>query len=110
MAWTMNADGMRVAGTTMALAANLPRGAGLSSSAALELATGRALAASAGVEWDARRMSLIAQRAEHEFAGVACGIMDQMAVACARAGRALLLDCRSLDDLRRRHSRRRSRS
>ena len=96
MAWTMNADGMRVAGTTMALAANLPRGAGLSSSAALELTAGRALAASAGAEWDARRISLIAQRAEHEFAGVACGIMDQMAVACARAGRALLLDCRSL--------------
>ena len=42
------------------------------------------------------RMSLIAQRAEQAFAGVACGIMDQMAVACARAGRALLLDCRSL--------------
>jgi galactokinase len=42
-------------------------------------------------------MSLIAQRAEQEFAGVACGIMDQMAVACARAGRALLLDCRSLE-------------
>ena len=96
MAWTMNADGMPVAGTTMALAANLPRGAGLSSSAALELTAGRALAASAGAEWDARRISRLAQRAEHEFAGVACGIMDQMAVACARAGRALLLDCRSL--------------
>jgi galactokinase len=41
-------------------------------------------------------MSQIAQRAEQEFAGVACGIMDQMVVACARAGRALLLDCRSL--------------
>ena len=96
MAWTMNAEGLRVAGTTMTVAANLPSGAGLSSSAALELAVGRALAASARVDWDPRRMSLIAQRAEQEFAGVACGIMDQMAVACARAGRALLLDCRSL--------------
>ena len=44
----MNAEGLRVAGTTMTLAANLPSGAGLSSSAALELVTGRALAASAG--------------------------------------------------------------
>ena len=96
MAWTMNADGMRVAGTTMTLAANLPSGAGLSSSAAVELAAGRALAASAGAAWDPRRVSLVAQRAEQAFAGVACGIMDQMAVACARAGRALLLDCRSL--------------
>ena len=96
MAWTMNEDGMRVAGTTMTLAANLPSGAGLSSSAAVELAAGRALAASAGAGWDPRRVALIAQRAEHSFAGVACGIMDQMVVACARAGRALLLDCRSL--------------
>jgi galactokinase len=96
MAATMIAEGVRVAGTTMTLASNLPSGAGLSSSAAVELAVGRALAAAAEADWDPRRMSLIAQRAEHEFAGVACGIMDQMVVACARAGRALLLDCRSL--------------
>ena len=97
MAATMTAEGVRVTGTTMTLASNLPSGAGLSSSAALELVVGRALAAAAGTDWDPRRMSLIAQRAEQEFAGVACGIMDQMAVACARAGRALLLDCRSLE-------------
>ena len=97
MAATMIAEGGRVAGTTMTLASNLPSGAGLSSSAALELVVGRALAAAAGSDWDPRRMSLIAQRAEQEFAGVACGIMDQMAVACSRAGRALLLDCRSLE-------------
>jgi galactokinase len=96
MAWTMSASGMPIAGTTMTLAANLPSGAGLSSSAALELVTGRALAAVARLAWDPRRMSQIGQRAEQEFAGVACGIMDQMAVACARAGFALLLDCRSL--------------
>jgi galactokinase len=97
MAATMTAEGVRVTGTTMTLASNLPSGAGLSSSAALELVVGRALTAAAGTGWDPRRMSLIAQRAEQEFAGVACGIMDQMAVACARAGRALLLDCRSLE-------------
>jgi galactokinase len=97
MAATMTAEGVRLAGTTMTLASNLPSGAGLSSSAAVELVVGRALAAAAGTDWDPRRMSLIAQRAEQEFAGVACGIMDQMAVACARAGRALLLDCRSLE-------------
>ena len=97
MAATMTAEGVPVAGTTIALASNLPSGGGLSSSAALELVVGRALAAAAGTDWDPRRMSLIAQRAEQEFAGVACGIMDQMAVACARAGRALLLDCRSLE-------------
>jgi galactokinase len=97
MAATMTAEDACVAGTTMTLASSLPSGAGLSSSAAVELVVGRALAAVAGVDWDPRRMSLIAQRAEQEFAGVACGIMDQMAVACARAGSALLLDCRSLE-------------
>jgi galactokinase len=96
MASTMSAAGMPVVGTTIALAASLPVGAGLSSSAALQLAAARALAAAAGAEWDPRRVALMAQRAEHEFAGVAVGIMDQMAVACARGGRALLLDCRSL--------------
>ena len=96
MAAAMSEAGVELTGTTLALAANLPAGAGLSSSAALELAVGRALAAAAGADWDPRAAALIAQRAEHRFAGVACGIMDQMAVACARAGTALLLDCRSL--------------
>jgi galactokinase len=95
MAWTMNDEGLTLKGTTIALAASLPVAAGLSSSAAIEMVSGRALAAAAGIAWDPRAMSLIGQRAEQEFAGLACGIMDQMAVACAHDGRALLLDCRS---------------
>jgi galactokinase len=96
MAWAMNADGMPLTGTSLALAASLPLAAGLSSSAALLLVVARALAAAAGVKWDPRAASKLALRAEQEYAGVACGIMDQMTVACARDGRALLLDCRSL--------------
>jgi galactokinase len=97
MAAMMLGAGAPLSGTTIALASSLPSGAGLSSSAAVELVIARALAAAAGIEWDARRMSILAQQAEQEFAGVACGIMDQMAVAFAQAGRALLLDCRSLE-------------
>ena len=96
VAWAMQAAGLPVRGADIGIAANLPAGAGLSSSAALELAVARAVAAVAGITWDPAAAALMAQRAEHEFAGVSCGIMDQMAVACATEGRALLIDCRSL--------------
>jgi galactokinase len=97
VAWAMSSAGLPIGGADISIASNLPSGAGLSSSAAFELAVARALVAASGLAWDPRAVALMAQRAEHEFAGVACGIMDQMAVACAREGRALLLDCRSLD-------------
>jgi len=76
---------------------DVPRGAGLSSSAAIELACARAFAEVSGFEWDAPRMARLAQRAENEWIGVKCGIMDQMASAASRAGYALFLDCRSLE-------------
>ncbi|RJP55462.1 MAG: galactokinase [Anaerolineaceae bacterium] len=79
------------------MAGDVPRGAGLSSSAAVELATARAFAAVSGFEWDARKMAEIAQKAEHEWVGVRCGIMDQMASAACKEGYALFLDCRSLE-------------
>src|SRR5437868_12871687 len=79
------------------MSGDVPQGAGLSSSAALELAVARALAAASELPWDPPRMALVAQRAENAFVGVQSGIMDQMISATARAGHALLLDCRSLD-------------
>jgi galactokinase len=88
--------GAALAGVDMALASTLPVAAGLSSSAALQMSTARALAAAAGASWNPAAAARIAQRSEHVFTGVACGIMDQMAVACGRRGAALLLDCRSL--------------
>ena len=97
MAWAMRTAGLRLRGTTIALASSLPSGAGLSSSAAVELVIARTLAESSGLEWNPRAVARMAQQAEHEFAGVACGIMDQMVVACAHEGRALLIDCRTLD-------------
>ena len=97
VAWAMLGAGMPLRGTDIALASNLPMGGGLSSSAALEIGIARTLAASADLEWDPKAAALLAQRAEREFAGVACGIMDQLAVAAARERCALLIDCRSLD-------------
>jgi galactokinase len=74
----------------------LPVGGGLSSSAALEVATARALLLLAGLSMEVDRLALICQIAEQQFAGVPCGIMDQMIVAGARTGQAMLLDCRDL--------------
>jgi len=74
----------------------LPVGGGLSSSAALEIATARALLLLAGLNMEVDRLALICQKAEQQFAGVPCGIMDQMIVAGARTGHAMLLDCRDL--------------
>jgi galactokinase len=97
VAWAMLGAGMDLRGADVALTGNLPMGAGLSSSAALEVGTARVLTAVAGLDWDPKAIALLAQRAEREFAGVACGIMDQLVVAAAHPDSALLIDCRSLD-------------
>ena len=97
IAWAMQSAGLTLRGMDAAIAANLPSAAGLSSSAAFELVIARSLASAADLEWRPRDAALIAQHAEQVFAGVSCGIMDQMAVACAREGQALLIDCRSLE-------------
>jgi galactokinase len=95
--WALRRDGMPVPGLNLLVDSNLPVAAGLSSSAALELAVARAAAEAAGAPWDPLVMARRAQHAEHVFAGVRCGIMDQLAAACGVDGAALLVDCRSLD-------------
>ncbi len=89
--------GYRLRGFDGVMTGNIPRGAGLSSSAAVELAIARAFAAVSGFEWDAQKMARIAQKAENEWVGVHCGIMDQLASAACKEGHALFLDCRSLE-------------
>lgn len=96
VAWALQPGAQRTRGFDVLVSSDVPVGAGLSSSAALELAVARALAASASHPWDAVSMAVLGQRAENEFVGVRCGIMDQMASAASRAGAAMLLDCRSL--------------
>jgi galactokinase len=80
----------------MHVASELPMGVGLSSSAALEVATLRALRALFALPIDDVRIAQMAQRAEIEYAGVRCGIMDQMASSLADTEHALFLDARSL--------------
>src|SRR5215469_12502044 len=82
-------------GTSVAIDADLERGAALSSSAALECATALALTELHGLSVPRPRLAAIARRAENEFAGIPTGIMDQSASLLCRAGHALLLDCRS---------------
>jgi galactokinase len=97
VAWMLQQAGHGLRGWEGVLAGDVPVGAGLSSSAALELAVARAFAAVSELPWDAARMARLGQRAENEWVGVRCGIMDQMISAAGRAGHALLIDCRSLD-------------
>jgi len=76
---------------------NVPIGAGLSSSAALEVAVALGLDALFGLDLDATATARLCQTVEHQYAGVECGIMDQMAARLGRSGHALALDCRTLD-------------
>lgn len=76
---------------------DVPMGAGLSSSAALECGTAYALSELFGMGIERRALAQYAQKAEHTFAGVQCGIMDQFASLMGREEHAIRLDCRSLD-------------
>ena len=77
------------------VASDVPRGAGLSSSAALEVATATLAELMCGQSLEALEKARLCQRAEHEFANVPCGIMDQAASVASRANTALLLDCQT---------------
>jgi galactokinase len=100
--WSCYIQGMgktldRVSGADLMIASDVPIGAGLSSSAALEVACGFALLDLAGAPIDLDHLARAAQRAEHDFAGTRCGIMDQTIACHGRADAALWLDTRSLD-------------
>ena len=97
VAYELQNAGYELRGFDAVMTGDVPRGAGLSSSAAVELAAARAFAAVSGFTWDAIQMAKLAQKAENEWVGVNCGIMDQMASAASRKGHALFLDCRSLE-------------
>lgn len=81
----------------VAVASDVPVGGGLSSSAALEVAAATAFEGVLGIHLGPWEKSLLCQRAEHEFAGVPCGIMDQAVSVLGEPDHALLLDCRTHD-------------
>jgi galactokinase len=97
VAWALQAAGHTLTGFNAVVAGDVPIGAGLSSSAAWELAAARAFAATSGFEWNAAQMAQLGQRAENQWVGVNCGIMDQMISAAGQANHALLIDCRTLE-------------
>jgi galactokinase len=96
MAWALQEAGHTLNGLEGVLLSDVPMGAGLSSSAALELAIARAFAEVSQLDWEPATMALLAQKAENEWVGVNCGIMDQMIAAAGQAGHALFIDCRDL--------------
>lgn len=76
---------------------NVPAGAGLSSSAAMEVVTAYALNELLGTRYELTELAKIGRAAEHEFAGVMCGIMDQFASAHGKADHAIYLNCDTLE-------------
>ena len=76
---------------------NVPDGAGLSSSAALEVVTGYSINNAYGFKINTVELAKMGQKAEHEFAGVNCGIMDQFASGMAKKDKAIFLNCDTLE-------------
>jgi len=93
----LQAAGHLHAGADMAIHGEVPLGAGLSSSAALEVSTALALLSLSNLKVPPLELVKMCQRAEHEYAGTRCGIMDQFIATFGKDGHALMLDCRSLD-------------
>lgn len=96
-AGTLWALGLTEGGFDVVLGTTIPIGASLSSSAAFELGIARVAYELGGRSWDPVAAARAGQRAENEFVGMPCGIMDQLIVACGKAGTASLIDCRTLD-------------
>ena len=95
--WALLEQGLRPVGIDAVLLSDVPVGAGMSSSAAVELAFAYTWKQLSGFDMRRAELALLAQRAENEYVGVNCGIMDQMISACGKAGHAMLLDTRSLE-------------
>lgn len=89
--------GILLKGAQLYIDGYLECGAGLASSAATAAGVALALTALVDVEVDRFALARLCQRAEHEFAGAPCGLMDQINCLFARRGYAMLLDCRSLE-------------
>ena len=87
--------GQNVSALEAVIGSNVPSGGGLSSSAALEVATATMLEGITGHQLEPSEKALLCQRAEHEFAGMPCGIMDQFSSVFGMPGELMLLDCMS---------------
>lgn len=97
VAITLEQAGYRLKGADLQIDSDVPIGAGLSSSAAIEVATGYGLLRESGFDLAGVELARLSQRAENDFVGMRCGIMDQFIACHGQKERALLLDCRSLE-------------
>jgi galactokinase len=97
VAWAIESEGYKLSGADIYIESDVPLGAGLSSSAAIEVATAIALLNVNGITIDGKMTARICQKAENEFVGMKCGIMDQFIACYGEKDHALLLDCRSLE-------------
>ena len=97
MANVLEKEGFKLSGASMLIESRVPVGSGLSSSAALEMSAGLALLSTVGGELNSEKLALLGQKAENQFVGMNCGIMDQFISMHGKKGYALFLDCRTLD-------------
>jgi galactokinase len=97
VAAVLQSSGQHLSGANLMIEGQVPIGAGLSSSASLEVASALALLSAARSEVAPFELVKICQRAEHEYVGTRCGIMDQFIAVFGQSGHALMLDCRTLD-------------
>jgi galactokinase len=97
VAWVLESAGYNLCGAELAVLSNIPIGAGLSSSAGIEVATAYALLDTSGIQITRTQLARLCQKAENDYVGARCGIMDQFIACHAQAGNAIVLDCRSLE-------------
>lgn len=95
--WALMGEDLPIPSMNAVFASDVPRGSGLSSSASVEMAFMIAWQTLGGWTLPAMQRALLGQRAENQYVGVNCGIMDQFASACGVENKLLLLDCRSLE-------------
>lgn len=93
VAWALRRAGCPLPGADLLIASDVPLGAGLSSSASLEVSVAHALLSVANVTLSPLDIALACQRAENEFVGARCNIMDQFVASHGEPDRALMLDC-----------------
>jgi galactokinase len=97
VALMLESSGRNLSGADLIVWSDVPIGAGLSSSAALEVSCAHALLTESGLPFDPIEIAQLCQRAENDFVGMRCGVMDQYISCCGVVGHALLIDCRSLE-------------
>lgn len=97
VAWSLAEEGLPVSGLQAVYTSSVPIGSGLSSSAAVQVAFAAAWRALGGWQIENLRLAQICLRAEINYVGLICGLMDQFASACGVEGHALVFDTRSLE-------------